>query len=338
MEITRRAALTTLAGFLSVPLMGRNNLLLASPSGDVESQVASATPRRSQVRALPSVHQFSVGTVGITAISDGYIDAGYGAFTGVPEVDIAARFRSRHAANLSAARLGVTTWLIEDGSSLVLIDAGAAGGGFAQTGRLPQALELLGVPVKKIDIVAVTHLHADHIGGLVPPAGTDSAPFAHASVVVPGEDFAHFTDEGRLSQAPDHLRGSFEAAARLKKSYRRLSKISAGERISERIESIDLRGHTPGHTGYRISSEGESLVIVGDLLFDPAVHPGRTDIGIAFEADPAAAQAMRIKAFPQFAEEEALLAATHMPFPGVGRIVRDGKELRWLPVDWEYPA
>lgn len=337
MEITRRKALTALAGFLSVPLMGPNNLLLASPGQD-EQRKALATNERRQVNAFPSVHQFSVGAVRITAISDGYIDAGYGAFTGVPEADIAARFRSRHAANLSAARLGVTTWLIEDGSSLVLIDAGAAGGGFAQTGRLPQALEVLGVPLKKIDVVAVTHLHADHIGGLVPTMGNDSAPFAHANVVVPGEDFAHFTDEVRLSQAPDHLKGSFEAAARLKKSYRRLSRISAGEKITERIQSIDLRGHTPGHTGYRISSEGRSLVIVGDLLFDPAVHPGRSDIGIAFEADPAAAQAMRTRAFPQFAEEGALLAATHMPFPGLGRIVQDGKELRWLPADWEYAA
>jgi glyoxylase-like metal-dependent hydrolase (beta-lactamase superfamily II) len=279
-----------------------------------------------------------VGKVRVNAISDGYIDAGYGAFTGVPEADIAARFKSRHAANLSAARLGVTTWLIEDGSSLVLIDAGAAGGGFAQTGRLPHALELLGVPLKRIDIVAVTHLHSDHIGGLVPTVGPDTSPFVHASIAVPGADYTHFTDEGRLSQAPDHLKGSFEAATRLKKSYLRLSKISAGEKISARIQSIDLRGHTPGHTGYRITSEGKSLVIVGDLLFDPAVHPGRSDIGIAFEADPAAAQAMRTRAFPQFAEEGALLAATHMPFPGLGRIVRDGKELRWLPADWEYPA
>ncbi|MGE0239636.1 MAG: hypothetical protein AB7F09_27830 [Parvibaculaceae bacterium] len=87
--------------------------------------------------------------------------------------------------------------------------------------------------------------------------------------------------------------------------------------------------------GYRISDADESLLIVGDALFHPAIHPGRTDIGIAFEADAAAAAAMRKRLFPRAAEERALLAATHMPFPGFGRIVRDQDMLAWQPADWD---
>ena len=79
-------------------------------------------------------------------------------------------------------------------------------------------------------------------------------------------------------------------------------------------------------------------MLVADALFDPSLHPGRTDLGIVFESDPAAATAMRARLFPQAAEERALLAATHMPFPGMGRIGRDGGKLTWVPADWEHDS
>jgi hypothetical protein len=72
---------------------------------------------------------------------------------------------------------------------------------------------------------------------------------------------------------------------------------------------------------------------VSDMLF-PVVHPLATDVGFLFEQDPAAAQAMRNRFFPQAAAEGALIAATHMPFPGLGRIVSDRGQLRWQVADW----
>jgi glyoxylase-like metal-dependent hydrolase (beta-lactamase superfamily II) len=105
--------------------------------------------------------------------------------------------------------------------------------------------------------------------------------------------------------------------------------------LTRAISTVDLRWHTSGHMGYRIADGGESLLIVGDALFDPAVHPARTDIGIAFEPDLVAASAMRARLFPQAEAERALLAATHMPFPGFGRIIRKDGQPRWAPADWE---
>ena len=162
------------------------------------------------------------------------------------------------------------------------------------------------------------------------------AAFSGARVTVPELDFKHFTDPARASKAPTHLKGSFDTAAQVAQLYPRLEQIRPKARISAHVESVDLSGHTPGHMGFRISDGGKSLLIVGDALFDPSVHPTRSDVGIMFEADPRAARAMRRRYFPAFASEQTLLAATHMPFPGIGRVVRDGSGFAWAAADWEY--
>ncbi|MCB1547171.1 MAG: MBL fold metallo-hydrolase, partial [Hyphomicrobiaceae bacterium] len=95
-------------------------------------------------------------------------------------------------------------------------------------------------------------------------------------------------------------------------------------------------GHTPGHIGVRIADGGQSLVMVADMLFHPVLHPADAGVGFIFEQDPAAARRMRERFFPRAAAEGALIAATHMPFPGLGRIARDGGRLRWLAADWAH--
>jgi hypothetical protein len=84
--------------------------------------------------------------------------------------------------------------------------------------------------------------------------------------------------------------------------------------------------------GVRIEDDGQSLLMVSDMLF-PAIHPGDPAVGFFFEQDPDAAQRMRARFFPRAAAERALIAATHMPFPGLGRITSDGGRLRWVAAE-----
>lgn len=296
------------------------------------SEGAAARPAAAQA-VVPSVARLRIGSVEVMALSDGFIDAPYAQFTGAPAGEIEALLAARLAARPSGVRLGFTVWLVDDGERLVLIDTGGGGAFGPTSGRLTAALAALEVAPEAIDAVAITHMHADHVGGLV--AGGVAA-FPRAEVIVAAADVAHFTDPVLAAGAPEFLKSSFQAAGRVAELYPKLQRIDGERAITDAIATVDLAGHTPGHTGYRITSGGASLLIVGDALFDPALHPQRSDLGIAFEADPAAAAAMRRRLFPQAAEERALLAATHMPFPGIGRIVRDGGGLRWLAADWEY--
>ena len=115
--------------------------------------------------------------------------------------------------------------------------------------------------------------------------------------------------------------------------YPRLQAIDGPRQIARGVSIVDLTGHTPGHIGVRIEDAGQSLIMVSDMLF-PVVHPLATDVNFLFEQDRAAAQAMRDRFFPLAAAEGALIAATHMPFPGLGRIVSDRGQLRWQVADW----
>ncbi|MEM1351356.1 MAG: hypothetical protein AAGF27_03380 [Pseudomonadota bacterium] len=79
-------------------------------------------------------------------------------------------------------------------------------------------------------------------------------------------------------------------------------------------------------------------MIVYGMLFHPVVHPKRADIGIVFEQDPPAAQAMRAKFFPMAAAESSFVRATHTPFPAHGQIGRDEGTLHWFPENWPYTS
>jgi glyoxylase-like metal-dependent hydrolase (beta-lactamase superfamily II) len=156
-------------------------------------------------------------------------------------------------------------------------------------------------------------------------------------VYVDRRDVRHWTDPAKQAAAPDYLQNSFRLSAELVRLYPKLQATQGDHEITRGISIMDLTGHTPGHIGVRVADAGQSLIMVSDMLF-PVVHPQATDVNFLFEQDRPAAQAMRARFFPRAAEEGALIAATHMPFPGLGRIVSENGRLRWLPAEWAYQA
>lgn len=301
---------------------------------------AAAIPTPLQAKApaqgladIQPLARLRIGRFEVTVLSDGFIDLPFGAFTGATPEQVKQAAESVHAARPAGIRAGFSAWLINDGSSLTLVDTGAAGTVSPTSGRLPAALKAIGVSPEAIDAVIITHMHVDHISGLV--AGGKRA-FANAELYVDRRDVAYFTDTSKIATAPEILKSSFAKAGEVARLYPALQRIDGEREITRGISIVDLAGHTPGHVGVRIADGAESLTLVGDMLFHPAAHPALPGIGIIFEADKAAADAARARFFPRAAEEKSLIAATHMPFPGIGRIVRDGGTHRWLAADWEY--
>ena len=322
-QLSRRA----FAGALPLGLIG-GTFLGGSVLGGLAAQAATPKATREPVSVSPFA-QIRIGRFTVTALTDGYADMPYDYFPGrsAPEVEKAAN--AQFTARPSGVRFLFNQYLVEDGERRILIDAGAAGS-IGQTGQLPRALAALGLKPNQIDAVIVTHMHQDHMGGLV-LGGKNNYP--DAEVYIDRRDVTHWTDKAKRSGAPDFLQPSFKMAEEVVRLYPKLQAIDGEREITRGVSIVDLTGHTPGHIGVRIEDGGKSMIMVSDMIF-PVVHPAATDVFFLFEQDQAAAKAMRDRFFPQAASEGALIAATHMPFPGLGRVVSDRGQMRWEVADW----
>ncbi|QNP82390.1 MBL fold metallo-hydrolase [Agrobacterium tumefaciens] len=321
-QLSRRAFGTLPIGLIAGSLFGGS--LISSSSVHAATREAASAPA-----TVTPLAQIRIGRFTVTALTDGYADMPYDYFPGrsAPEVEKAAS--AQFTARPSGVRFLFNQYLVEDGERRILIDAGAAGS-IGQTGQLPPALAALGLKPSQIDAVIVTHMHQDHMGGLV-LGGKNQYP--EAELYIDRRDVTHWTDPAKRNGAPDFLQTSFRMAEEVVRLYPRLQAIDGEREIAPGVSIIDLTGHTPGHIGVRIEDGGKSLIMVSDMIF-PVVHPAATDVFFLFEQDRAAAKAMRDRFLPRAASEGALIAATHMPFPGLGRVVSDRGQMRWEVADW----
>ncbi|HZH10695.1 MAG TPA: MBL fold metallo-hydrolase [Microvirga sp.] len=295
------------------------------------SNAAPAFNQSSTAMSAPPLARLRLGRFTVTALTDGFTDMPFGYFPGRTAHETEAAAKAEFAARPSGIRFMFNQYLIEDGEHRILIDAGP-GGSLGKSGLLPQGLAALGLTCDQIDAIIITHMHQDHIGGLVAGA---KANFPRAEVYIDRRDVSFWTDPAKRASAPDYLQNGFRLSADVIRLYPKLQAIDGEREIVRGVSIIDLTGHTPGHIGVRIADAGQSLLMVSDMLF-PVVHPAMTDVNFLFEQDRAAAQAMRARFFPRAAEEGALIAATHMPFPGLGRIISDNGRLRWVAAAWAF--
>lgn len=323
-RLSRRAFVSGLPlGLVGGSLIGSGPALVlaAAPGAAAASAPVGVTP----------LAQIRIGRFTVTAVTDGYADMPYTYFPGRAAAEVEQAARAQFTARPSGVRFLFNQYLVEDGGRRILIDAGPAGS-IGQTGALPQALAAVGLQRDQIDAVIVTHMHQDHMGGLI-VGGQNNYP--SAELFIDRRDVTHWTDPAKRNGAPDYLQTSFRMADEVVRLYPKLHAIDGERAIVPGISIVDLTGHTPGHIGVRIEDGGQSLIMVSDMLF-PVIHPGATDVGFLFEQDRAAAQAMRDRFFPRAASEGVLIAATHMPFPGLGRVVADRGQMRWQVADWAF--
>jgi glyoxylase-like metal-dependent hydrolase (beta-lactamase superfamily II) len=175
----------------------------------------------------------------------------------------------------------------------------------------------------------LTHLHADHIGGLVDAQG--QAIFPNAGIVLHAAEAAFWLDSAAGTGADQP---SIDLARHAIAPYReRMRVIEAGD-VMPGISAVFLPGHTPGHTGYRIGDHGASVLIWGDLVNQPVVQCAFPEAGFFSDADSALAVRTRKDMLSKAAEENLLVAGMHIEFPGFAKVVREGAGYRLVPAQW----
>jgi len=229
----------------------------------------------------------------------------------------------------------VNGFLVNTGTKLVLIDTGA-GTLFGPTvGRLMANLKASGYQPEQVDEIYITHMHGDHVGGLIGGA-TRAFPNAVVRAEVHEGDF--WLSEKNMKAAPEAMQRFFKGAMAALNPYVAAGKFKpfSGEtELVPGVRAMPAFGHTPGHTTYAVESEGQRIVMWGDLMHVAAVQFPMPTVTIRFDTHPELAGPVRARLFADAAAQGYYVAVAHVSFPGIGHLRSDGSGgYRWLPVNY----
>jgi len=293
------------------------------PPATLRHAVAGASAR-------PCFVPIELGNIKLVALSDGDFD--------LPAERLLIGERPGHVSH-SLARAGlpavvrsaVNAFLIEMGEALVLVDAGAGDLQGPGLGRLEIALRTAGYGPEKVDTVLLTHLHPDHVGGI---ARAGRMVFPAATVWADAREAAFWRNGARKALVDESVRATFDEANASIEPYVAADHFRTfvpGDEPVPGIHAVALEGHTAGHAGFSMESGEGRLIVCGDVLHVAPLQLAEPRLAIRYDSEPSRASDARERLLAEAAERGDWLAAAHAPFPGVGRVRREGKGYAWMP-------
>jgi glyoxylase-like metal-dependent hydrolase (beta-lactamase superfamily II) len=261
-------------------------------------------------KQVGGAYRRNVGAVRVATVHDGTLGA---SFDDVVGADPAACEAAHRAAQRSVPlRCSVNIFVVDTGDRLLLIDAGC-GDSAPEAGLALQNLALLGIAPGDIDAVLMTHMHADHAAGLIGSDG--SALFPRAELVLHEKELAFWSDSATLPRLRPSQHVDFAIAGQVFKAYADRMTTIGDNAAPHGLTAVPTPGHTPGHTAWLIDSQGERLLIWGDVVHFPAIQFAMPHASVRYDIDSAAAAIARRKVLDMVAAEALPVAGVHLDFP-----------------------
>lgn len=292
---------------------------------------AEAPQQKTQV---PGYYRLMLGNFEVTALYDGAIDLDEKLLKNIQQRDI-QRLLAREFLKGPKVQTAVNAYLINTGSKLILVDAGAAKLFGPGLGNIVDNLKAAGYAPEQVDVVLVTHLHGDHVNGLVTSEG--QRVFTNAEIWSAKADNDFWLSEEIAAKAPKDFQSFFKMSRDAAAPYLAAGKwktFDSDRELLPDVTSVDTHGHTPGHASYLVQSGDQRLMILGDLVHNHAVQFAHPDVAIEFDNDPKQAVIARKRIFRQAAKERLMVAGMHLPFPGIGHVRKEQKGYAWVPAEF----
>ncbi|WNJ94833.1 MBL fold metallo-hydrolase [Vibrio ruber] len=282
----------------------------------------------------PGYYRIKLGKLLVTAVSDGTVNVPF------DKILTHTSKKSIHQALQSAylqsppVETSINTFVIDDGKQQILVDAGAGDLFGDLGGHLLSNLAAAGYPAESIDAVLLTHIHADHSGGV---SRNGHLAFPNATVYVDQHDADFWLNEKNISHVEADQRHTFADTQKTVgpvKDAGKLTTFQAPVALFPGIQAIPAPGHTPGSVIYKVSSAGKNLVLWGDIIHIKTIQLPSPSVAIHFDVNQQKAVETRKKVLQQVVKESDLVAAAHISFPGFGHVVKAQHGYRWLPVEY----
>lgn len=309
-----------------------NNTAFAEQNQQQEPKQNSANLSKPQA----GFYYFQVGDIKVTALSDGSVVLNTKLLNNEDNYNFDKLLKesySTHDINAS-----INSYLIELKDKLILVDAGSGTFLSPTANKLQNSLKNSGYAPEQITDIVITHFHSDHIGGLI---SNDKILYPNATLHLNKKEADYWLNAELYKKAPEHIKKNFENANKVITPYIKSGQVKFFEgnnaeeiKLFDGLTAITAKGHTAGHTFYSIESKGEKLMFLGDTMHIPQIQLPQPDVTIQFDSDAKQAEIQRKKAFTDAAKNVYLVALSHMSFPGVGRLAKQNKGYKWIPVPY----
>lgn len=247
-------------------------LLLALSSLPLAALAEATSPAPTQ--QVPGVHHQRIGALQVTALFDGVVALGRQEVVDVPPTLVSRLLEGRYVPeDKKGLQTAINAFLVRQGKHLTLVDAGTAQCFGPDQGQVLGNLRAAGVDPAEIDEVLLTHAHPDHLCGILDAQGKPAYP--NATVWLSKADARYWLDPASEATAPQGVRFAFALARNAIAPYQaagRLHTFQPGDALPGQAVAMDTHGHTPGHVSYRFDSQGQSLLVWGDVLHFHAVQ------------------------------------------------------------------
>lgn len=282
----------------------------------------------------PSFSKRRIGSAQVTVLLDGIIDADPSIIIGFDQDTADETLKRQHIPPFDGSRpLPILGHIIDTGDRKIAIDTGTLKGFSPKTGGYHAALANAGINASEIDTVLLTHLHPDHVGGLI---DGQKQLFPNAEIMVNAQewDFWHGSASDGL---PDQVQPFVDIARNFTNPYKdRLKTFNGDAEVLPGIQAVSMPGHTPGHVGFHLHSDGESLLFWGDLIHLPRLQFNNPDWLIAFDMDPAQTSATRTKILDMAATDGLQVTGAHLEFPGFGYVDHTANKYDFIQSAYDY--
>lgn len=284
----------------------------------------TATPK-------PGVHRYKVGSAECIALYDGVWEKAHDpAFFKNASVDDTKRALKAAGLRTDFVTIPIMALVVKVNGKTILCDAG--GGGQVQafnpnsvfvSGKLQGNLKEAGIDPATIETILVSHFHPDHIFGLLKDK-SNKPVFPNAEIIVPAAEYKWWTDPSLIGRLPEPRKPLGIRIQQCIPNWKNVLPVEGEEEVVPGIRFVKAPGHTAGHTAFHLSSGNEQLLISNDMAYVPALvaaHPGWHG---AYDLDAPLAERTRRTLLDRVIADKMMICGTHFPWPGVGKIARDG--------------